>query len=57
MFFQGEEDETAIDANFSGSLAFDKIVPRYIPSHYHPVPLKLGDLNGETRVSGSLLRP
>nr|KYP39246.1 hypothetical protein KK1_039459 [Cajanus cajan] len=54
---QGEEDETAIDVNFSGNLAFDNIVLRYIPSYYHQMPLKLGVLNGETKLSGSLLRP
>ncbi|XP_027940510.1 uncharacterized protein LOC114194467 isoform X2 [Vigna unguiculata] len=54
---EGEEDETAIDVNFSGSLAFDNIVLRYIPSYYHQMPLKLGVLNGETKLSGSLLRP
>ncbi|XP_020203258.1 uncharacterized protein LOC109788835 isoform X2 [Cajanus cajan] len=54
---EGEEDETAIDVNFSGNLAFDNIVLRYIPSYYHQMPLKLGVLNGETKLSGSLLRP
>ncbi|KAF7830224.1 uncharacterized protein G2W53_012557 [Senna tora] len=54
---EAEEDETAIDANFSGSLAFDKIVLRYIPNYDNLMPLKLGDLNGETKLSGSLLRP
>lgn len=54
---QGEVDETAIDVNLSGSLAFDSIVLRYIPSYYHQMPLKLGVLNGETKLSGSLLRP
>ncbi|KAK7377280.1 hypothetical protein VNO80_02702 [Phaseolus coccineus] len=54
---EGEEDETAIDVNFSGSLAFDNIVLRYIPSYYHQMPLKLGVLKGETKLSGSLLRP
>jgi len=54
---QGEDDETAIDVNFSGSMAFDNIVLRYMPSHYHQMPLKLGVLNGETKLSGSLLRP
>ncbi|KAF7817205.1 uncharacterized protein G2W53_031174 [Senna tora] len=54
---EGEEDETAIDVNFSGSLAIDKIMLRYIPSYYQLMSLKLGDLNGETKVSGSLLRP
>ncbi|RDY09726.1 hypothetical protein CR513_05851, partial [Mucuna pruriens] len=54
---EGEEDETAIDVNFSGSFAFDNIVLRYVPSYYHQLPLKLGILNGETKLSGSLLRP
>ncbi|KHN25513.1 hypothetical protein glysoja_043027 [Glycine soja] len=54
---EGEEDETSIDVNFSGSLAIDNIVLRYIPSSYQQMPLKLGVLNGETKLSGSLLRP
>ncbi|XP_054798744.1 protein TIC236, chloroplastic-like isoform X2 [Prosopis cineraria] len=54
---EGREDEAAIDVNFSGSLAFDKIMLRYIPSYHHLIPLKLGNINGETKLSGSLLRP
>ncbi|GKV06507.1 hypothetical protein SLEP1_g18400 [Rubroshorea leprosula] len=54
---EGEVDDTAIDVNFSGNLSFDKIVQRYIPGDLHLMPLKLGDLSGETKVSGSLLRP
>ncbi|KAL3650861.1 hypothetical protein CASFOL_007264 [Castilleja foliolosa] len=54
---EGEVDDTAMDVNFSGNLCFDKIMHRYIPSYLHAMPLKLGDLNGETKVSGSLLRP
>ncbi|XP_057423582.1 protein TIC236, chloroplastic-like [Lotus japonicus] len=54
---EGEEDETAIDVNLSGSLAIDNILPRYIPSNFHQMPLKLGVLNGETKLSGSLLKP
>ncbi|KAH1252908.1 hypothetical protein GmHk_04G009734 [Glycine max] len=50
-------DETAIDANFSGSLAFEKIMLRYIPSYHHLVPLKFGVLSENTKLSGSLLRP
>lgn len=50
-------DETAIDVNLSGSLAFDNIVLRYMPSYYHQMPLKLGVLNGETKLSGALLKP
>ncbi|KAF3447215.1 hypothetical protein FNV43_RR12395 [Rhamnella rubrinervis] len=54
---EGEEDDTAMDVNFSGSLCFDKILHRYIPGYLQLMPLKLGDLNGETRLSGALLRP
>ncbi|XP_054788794.1 protein TIC236, chloroplastic-like isoform X2 [Prosopis cineraria] len=54
---EGEEDETALDVNFSGNLGIDKIILRYIPSYYHLMSFKLGDLNGETKVSGSLLKP
>lgn len=46
-----------MDVNFSGNLCFDKIMHRYIPGYLQTMPLKLGDLNGETKVSGSLLRP
>lgn len=54
---QGEEDDTAMDVNFSGNLSFDKIMQRYIPRYLHLMPLKLGDLSGETKLSGSLLKP
>ncbi|KAL0323881.1 UNVERIFIED_CONTAM: protein, chloroplastic [Sesamum calycinum] len=54
---EGEVDDTAMDVNFSGNLCFDKIMHRYIPGYLQMMPLKLGDLNGETKVSGSLLRP
>ncbi|XP_050388315.1 protein TIC236, chloroplastic isoform X2 [Argentina anserina] len=54
---EGEVDDTSMDVNFSGSMCFDKIVHRYIPGYLQLMPLKLGDLNGETKLSGSLLRP
>ncbi|XP_021275631.1 uncharacterized protein LOC110410318 [Herrania umbratica] len=54
---EGEEDDTALDVNFSGNLSFDKIMQRYIPGYLHLMPLKLGDLSGETKLSGSLLKP
>ncbi|KAK6131671.1 hypothetical protein DH2020_034578 [Rehmannia glutinosa] len=54
---EGEVDDTTMDVNFSGNLCFDKIMHRYIPGYLQTMPLKLGDLNGETKVSGSLLRP
>ncbi|XP_058225554.1 protein TIC236, chloroplastic isoform X2 [Rhododendron vialii] len=54
---EGEVDDTAIDVNFSGNLWFDNIVQRYLPGYLQAMPFKLGDLIGETKVSGSLLRP
>lgn len=54
---EGEEDETAMDVNFSGSLCFDKIMDQYVGGYNQTVPFKLGDLNGETKLSGSLLKP
>ncbi|KAL6980146.1 hypothetical protein U1Q18_021795 [Sarracenia purpurea var. burkii] len=54
---EGEVDDTAMDVNFSGNLCFDNIIQRYLPGHLHLMPFKLGDLNGETKVSGPLLRP
>ncbi|XP_023763180.1 protein TIC236, chloroplastic [Lactuca sativa] len=54
---EGEEDDTAMDVNFSGNLCFDKIMDQYVPGYNHLVPFKLGDLNGETKLSGSLLKP
>ncbi|KAM6592238.1 hypothetical protein CsatA_014843 [Cannabis sativa] len=54
---EGEEDDTAMDVNFSGSMCFDKIMDRYMPGYLQLIPLKLGDLNGETKLSGSLLKP
>ncbi|KAL1546608.1 protein TIC236, chloroplastic-like isoform X1 [Salvia divinorum] len=54
---EGEVDDTAMDVNFSGNLCFDKIMHRYVPGYLQTMPFKLGDLNGETKVSGSLLKP
>jgi len=54
---QAEEDETALDVNLSGNLSFDKILQRYLPGLPQLLPLKLGELKGETKVSGSLLKP
>lgn len=54
---EGEMDDMATDVNFSGNLPFEKIMHRYLTGHLHLVPLKLGDLNVETKLSGSLLRP
>ncbi|KAI3691537.1 hypothetical protein L2E82_49901 [Cichorium intybus] len=54
---EGEEDESAMDVNFSGNLCFDKIMDQYVPGYNHLIPFKLGDLNGETKLSGSLLKP
>lgn len=54
---EAEENESALDVNFSGNLCFDKILHRYLPSYLDNLPIKLGELKGETKVSGSLLTP
>lgn len=54
---EAEVDETALDVNFSGSLCFNKILHRYLPGFLDLLPMKLGELKGETKVSGSLLKP
>ncbi|CAK8568700.1 unnamed protein product [Lathyrus sativus] len=54
---EGEEDETAIDVNFSGNLAIENILLRYIPNYRSLMPLKLGVIHGETKILGSLSRP
>ncbi|XP_048227957.1 protein TIC236, chloroplastic isoform X2 [Ricinus communis] len=54
---EGEVDDTAMDVNFSGNFSFDKIMHRYIPGYLQLMPLKLGELAGETKLSGSILRP
>ncbi|KAJ6373060.1 hypothetical protein OIU76_027404 [Salix suchowensis] len=54
---EGEVDDAAIDVNFSGNFSSDKIMHRYIPEYLQSMPVKLGDLTGETKLSGSLLRP
>lgn len=46
-----------MDVNFSGNFSFDRIMHRYIPGYLQLMPLKLGDLTGETKLSGSLLKP
>ncbi|KAL6848037.1 hypothetical protein ACP4OV_022165 [Aristida adscensionis] len=54
---EGEGDDSAMDINLSGSILLDKVLHRYIPGGVQLIPLKIGELNGETRLSGSLTRP
>jgi hypothetical protein len=54
---QGEVDEAAMDINLSGSFLLNNVLHRYIPGGIPLVPLKVGEINGDTRLSGSLLRP
>ncbi|KAM0951214.1 hypothetical protein DsansV1_C04g0049581 [Dioscorea sansibarensis] len=54
---EGEVDDSALDINLSGHLLFEKVMNRYLPSDILLTPLKIGELNGETKLSGSLLRP
>lgn len=55
---EGESDDSAIDVNLSGNLSsFDKILSRYLQGGIQLMPFKIGELNGETKLSGSLLKP
>ncbi|TVU21519.1 hypothetical protein EJB05_31159, partial [Eragrostis curvula] len=54
---EGEGDDSAMDINLSGSILLDKVLHRYIPGGVQLIPLKIGELNGETRLSGSLIKP
>ncbi|CAH8335842.1 unnamed protein product [Eruca vesicaria subsp. sativa] len=54
---EGEVDDTALDVNFSGNISFDKVLHRYMPEYLNPGMLKLGDLTGETKLSGAILKP
>ncbi|XP_022682992.1 uncharacterized protein LOC101753840 isoform X2 [Setaria italica] len=54
---EGEGDDSAMDINLSGTILLDKVLHRYIPGGIQLLPLKIGELNGETRLSGSLIRP
>ncbi|RLN25470.1 uncharacterized protein C2845_PM07G36590 [Panicum miliaceum] len=54
---EGEVDDSAMDINLSGTILLDKVLHRYIPGGIQLIPLKIGELNGETRLSGSLIRP
>ncbi|XP_068647537.1 protein TIC236, chloroplastic [Aristolochia californica] len=54
---EGEVDDSAMDINLSGNLAFDRVIHRYLPCEIQLLPLKIGEINGGTRLSGSLSRP
>ncbi|XP_072998908.1 protein SUBSTANDARD STARCH GRAIN 4, chloroplastic isoform X1 [Typha latifolia] len=54
---EGEVDDSAMDINLSGSFLLDKVLHRYMPEGIQLIPLKIGELNGETRLFGSLLKP
>ncbi|KAJ3694159.1 hypothetical protein LUZ60_009639 [Juncus effusus] len=54
---EGEVDEGAMDVNLSGSFSLDEVLHRYIPGGIPLIPLKVGEINGDTRISGPLLKP
>lgn len=54
---EGEVDDTAMDVNLSGNFLLDKVLHRYLPEGIQLMPLKIGEINGETRLSGSLSSP
>ncbi|KAK8938369.1 hypothetical protein KSP39_PZI010980 [Platanthera zijinensis] len=54
---EGEMDDTAMDVNFSVKFLFDKVVQRYLAEGVQLMPFKIGEINGETKLSGSILKP
>ncbi|PWA57698.1 hypothetical protein CTI12_AA406070 [Artemisia annua] len=48
---EGEEDDTAMDVNFSGSLCFDKIMNQYVPVDAPEAKGSLGDARGDIIIS------
>ncbi|CAO2199264.1 unnamed protein product [Urochloa humidicola] len=54
---EGEGDDSAMDINLSGTILLDKVLHRYVPGGIQLIPVKIGELNGETRLSGPLIRP
>lgn len=53
---EGEVDDSAMDINLSGNLLFDKVIHHYSPG-IELMPLSIGELHGETKLFGSLLKP
>ncbi|XP_020578996.1 uncharacterized protein LOC110023769 isoform X1 [Phalaenopsis equestris] len=54
---EGELDDTAMDFNFSGKFLFDKVLQRYLAQDVRLLSFKIGEVNGETKLSGSILKP
>ncbi|PKU85008.1 uncharacterized protein LOC110096282 isoform X2 [Dendrobium catenatum] len=54
---EGEVDDTAMDVNFSGKFLFDKVLQRYLAEGVQMIPFKIGEVNGETKLSGPILKP
>lgn len=53
---EGEMDDSAVDFNFSGNVDFDNVVKHFLPNGVQAMPMKLGYLNGEAKVYGSILK-
>lgn len=53
---EGEMDDSAVDFNFSGNVDFDNVVKHCLPNGVQAMPMKLGYLNGEAKVYGSILK-
>ncbi|KAG9459336.1 hypothetical protein H6P81_003844 [Aristolochia fimbriata] len=54
---EGEDDNSALDIKLSGKLSFDRVFGWYLPSDIQLLPLKIGEISGDTRLCGSLSRP
>lgn len=46
-----------MDVNFSGKFLFDKVLQRYLAEGVQLLPFKIGKVNGEAKLSGSLMKP
>ncbi|XP_057851125.2 protein SUBSTANDARD STARCH GRAIN 4, chloroplastic isoform X2 [Cryptomeria japonica] len=54
---EGDLDDNAVDVNFSGNVLFDNVLRHYTSDGIQKLPVKLGDVNIEAKVFGSILRP
>ncbi|KAG0473321.1 hypothetical protein HPP92_015178 [Vanilla planifolia] len=54
---EGEMNDSAMDINFSGKFLFDKVLQRYLRGDLQLMPFKIGNVNWEIKLSGSLVQP
>lgn len=54
---EGDLDDNAVDVNLSGNVHFDNVLRHYTHNGIQKIPVKLGDVNIDAKVFGSILRP